>query len=94
MQEFNSLSIFDREKYERLKELTYEITYVGDVTLSNVEKSILRMPPQFSIIETLQEGTIEFEQELSYGKLRIQLNKELKIEECEEEEKASVILLH
>ena len=47
------------------------------------------MHPKFSIIEKLQEGTIEFVQELSYAKLRIQLNKELELEESEEHEKAS-----
>ena len=42
------------------------------------------MHPTFSIIETLQEGAIQFEQELSNAKLRMQLNKELEMEESEE----------
>ena len=77
MQDYLTLSIFDREKFDRLKELTYEITCLGNIELSNEEKSILRLHPKFSI---------EFEQELSNTKLRIQLNKELEKEESEEKE--------
>ena len=35
------------------------------------------MHPNFSIMEDLKEGKLEFEQELSYAKLRIQIKKEL-----------------
>ena len=51
MQEYITLSIFDREKYERVEELTYEVTCIGDVHLSNKEKSIIKMHPTFSIID-------------------------------------------
>ena len=77
MEEYFELSIFDREKFDRLEASSYEVTCVGDVTLSNEEKSVLKLHPKFSIIETLQENTIEFEQELSYAKLRITINKEI-----------------
>ena len=54
MQEFITLSIFDRKMYGRLEPLTYEVTCVGKVTLNNVEREILRMHPKLSIIDTLQ----------------------------------------
>ena len=53
MGEYISLSIFDREKYDRIETLNYEVTCVGDITLSDAEKSVLRLHPKFSIIETL-----------------------------------------
>ena len=37
MQEFITLSIFDREKFERVETLTYEVTCVGEVKLSDEE---------------------------------------------------------
>ena len=84
MQEFVSLSIFDREKFERIQPLTYEVTCVGKVTLSDKEKSVLRMHPTFSILETLKEDTMEFEIELSNAKWRMTINKELQDQEDEE----------
>ena len=39
MQEFITLSVFDREKFERVDTLTYEVTCVGDVNLTDEEKS-------------------------------------------------------
>ena len=84
MEEYITLSIFDRDKFDRLEELQYEITCVGDLELKDNEKSILRMHPTFSIIETLKEGAINFEQELSSAKLRMQISKEIEKEESEE----------
>ena len=56
------LSIFEREKYNRIETLSYEVTCAGEVNLTNEEKSVLTMHPKFSIIDTLQEGALEFEQ--------------------------------
>ena len=85
IEEYVTLSVFDREKYDRVEALSYEVTCVGDVKLSNEEKSILSLHPKFSLIEDLRDDSLEFEQELSYSKLRIQLNKELNdVDELEE----------
>ena len=88
MQEYVSLSIFDREKYDRLEIRSYEVTCVGDLNLSNEEKTILTMHSKFCLLETLHEGSLEFEQELAYAKLRMQIQKELgeKLDEAEEVE--------
>ena len=56
MSEFVHLSVFDREKYARLETKSYEVTCVGDITLSKEEMSILRMHPKFAIVEDLKEG--------------------------------------
>ena len=88
MEELYSISIFDREKYANLEELSYEITCIGEVNLTNEIKSVLRLHPKFSVIEILEEETLEFEQELSNGKLRMTLNKEIEMEK-EDGEKMS-----
>ena len=77
MKEFVHLSIFDREKYARIKIQSYEVTCVGEINLSNEEMSFLKMHPQFSVMEDLKEGGLEFEQELAYAKVRIQIQKEI-----------------
>ena len=76
MQDYHNLSIFDREKFERIQIQSYEVTCVGEIHLSNEEKSVLRMHPKFCVMETLKEGAMNFEIELANAKLRIQLHKE------------------
>ena len=87
MKDYVSLSIFDREKFDRIEIQSYEVTCVGEVKLPDEEKNVLTMHPKFSVIDTLKEGAMEFEQELAYAKLRMQIHKELdeKIENEEEE---------
>ena len=77
MKEFMDLSIFDREKYERIQIQSYEITCVGETDLSDEAISVLKMHPKFSVMEDLKEGGLEFEQELAYAKVRIQIQKEI-----------------
>ena len=45
------MSIFDREKYESLEILTFEVTCVGEVKLPNGEEKILKMHPKLAIME-------------------------------------------
>ena len=56
MQEFFTLSIFDREKFDRIEIQSYEVTKVGKIEVSNNEESVLKMHTKFSIIEDLQDG--------------------------------------
>ena len=83
IEDYITLSIFDRDKFDHIEELTYEITCVGNMELSAEERSILRLHPKFSIAEKLQDEEQQFEQELSNAKLRMEINKELEKEESE-----------
>jgi hypothetical protein len=85
MQDFESLSVFDRGKFGRIEVQKYEVTCVGDVDLSTETKSVLQLHPKFSIVESLSERGLAFEQELAYAKLRMQINKELE-EKLEDEQ--------
>ena len=89
MHEYALLSIFDREKFEKIEKLSFEITRIGELEISNKEEKILKMHPSFSLIEPLKEGALDFEQELAYAKYRIQRHKELgeSLGETTEEEK-------
>ena len=86
MQEYVSLSIFDREKYDSLEIQSYGVTCIGEIHLSDEEQSILTMHPKLSVMDTLHEAALEFEQVLAYAKLRIQLHQELgeKLNDAEE----------
>ena len=58
---------------------------VGDIILDDDEQAVLRLHQKFSVNQTLQEGNLEFEQELTYAKVRMEVGKELeeKLEESE-----------
>ena len=89
IEEYSSLSIFDRGKFCRIEIQLYDITIVGEVYLSEAEISVLRLHPKFSVIELLSEGGLDFEQELAYAKLRMTINKELE-EKVEGEEEIEI----
>ena len=55
MQEYASLSIFDRDNFDKIEILSYEVIRVGDVELSPKEEKVLKMHPKFSTMDTLQE---------------------------------------
>ena len=89
MQDYVSLSIFDREKFDRLETKSYEVTCVGNIILSNEEKSVLEMHPKFCVMDVLSEGAMNFEIELANAKLRIQLQRELD-EKLEDEDEVEI----
>ena len=77
IQEFSSLSVFDKKKFSMITPVVYEAAVEGDITHDEDEKSILRLTPKFSVTQTLQEGGLEFEQEQAYAKTRMEIGKEL-----------------
>ena len=77
LDKFWSLSTFDRGKFDQVEKDSYEVEVIGDITLSDNERSVLSLHPKFSVISALQEGDIDFEQESAFAKLRMQLGKEL-----------------
>ena len=77
MEELATLSIFDREKFERIETKNYEVTKLGKVNLSPGEESILKLHPTFSVIQNLKENALDFEKELSYAKVRMERQKEI-----------------
>ena len=78
MKGFESLSIFNEEKFERIESGEEEILCISkDLELSEDEKSVLRMHTKFSVIQYLKESDIEFEQELAYAKVRMERRKEM-----------------
>jgi hypothetical protein len=100
LQEFSNLSIFDKNKFSEIQPIHYDVKTVGDISLDEDERAILRLHPKFSINQPLQEGNLEFEQEQSYAKVRMELGKELeekledkdKVEMTEQEQELSELL--
>ena len=71
-----NLTIFNKKRFEEIEPWDYEVEIIGDVTLSNNDKRILRLPPKFAIEENLPEGGLALDEELAYGKARMTINKE------------------
>ena len=76
LEEYDELSIFDPGKFNDIKTESYEVKTIGEVDLNENERKILQLHPKFSVLGKLENGGIEFEQEVAKAKLRIQLRKE------------------
>ena len=82
MEHLTSLSIFRKEKFEKIEVLETEVKRIGEVTITKEEEKILKRTPKFAIAEKLLEHTMKEEMEKAYAKMRM----ELRDEEVEEEE--------
>jgi hypothetical protein len=76
LEEYDCLSVFDPAKFDEIEVQNYEIETIGKVDLNDNEKKVLQLHPKFSVVGSLQEGGLEFDQEIANAKLRIQLSKE------------------
>ena len=82
MDHLSNLSIFRKEKFERIEVNETEVKRIGEVLISKEEEIILKRTPKFAIAENLLEHTMKEDMEKAYAKLRM----ELRDEEEEEEE--------
>ena len=73
----DSLSIFNKMKYDDKVTTSYEPDIIGDIILTENELKILRLPPNFSMEENLPPDGMTHEEEMAYAKTRITINKEL-----------------
>ena len=73
---FEDAKVFDKEKFEGIKVNEIKVSQVGDINLSDEEKSVLRLHPKFVIRDKIDDGELEYQGELGYAKLRIRLLKE------------------
>ena len=78
MKNFNleNLSIFNKKKFDDLKTIEYEVDVIGDVILTDNERLILRLPPKFAVEENLPVEGLALDEELSFAKARMTINKE------------------
>ena len=87
MEEYKSLSIFNKEKFEEIEVKEYKVQKIGEVKTSKEEDAALVLHPKCAIMERLDRDDIEVEKEIAFAKLRMTLNKEL--EERVEGEKSN-----
>ena len=82
-----NLSIFRKEKYEEKVVVEYEVDIIGNIELTDNERQILRLPPNFSIEENLPLEGMALDKEMAYAKARMTIAKEEeeKLDEGEDE---------
>ena len=85
---YGDASVFSGEKYDRIEEDEIVIQIVGDVSLSENERTALKLHPKFALMSDLREIDMDLEMELCFAKVRYQLSKELgeKLSDEDEEE--------
>ena len=73
---YKDANIFNKEKFKDIKKEEVGIRVVGDITLTEEEKAVLKLNPKFAVMERINSEDIEIEAELGLAKLRYQLMKE------------------
>ena len=71
-----NLSIFSKKKFDEKETIEYEVGILGDVTLSNNERLILKLPPKFAVEENLPVEGLALDEELAFAKARMTISKE------------------
>ena len=81
LKKFEDIMIFDKTKYENLKNDSYQIKIIGNVELSNDEKAVLRLHPKFCVLENLTLTRLEQKQKAVMAMLRMEISKQQKNKE-------------
>ena len=71
-----NLSVFNRKKYDEKPVTEYDTEIIGDLTLTENERLVLRLPPKFSVEENLPPEGLALEGEMSFTKARMTLRQE------------------
>ena len=57
-----------------------KVIILGDMTIDEDEKKVLRLPPKFGVLQPLHKDGLAFEQELCYAKIRMEIGQEIQEE--------------
>ena len=71
-----NLSIFSKKRFDDKKTYEYEVETIGEVTLTNNERMILRLPPKFAVEENLPAEGLALDEEMGFAKARMTICKE------------------
>ena len=85
--DYTAAKVFSREEFDEIEEPEISIVTVGDITMTEEENMILKKNPKFALLENLKLEDLELDFELSYGKYRYQLHRELREKRDKEREK-------
>ena len=83
--EYAHAKVFSKVSYDEIEGPEIEIMTVGDVEMSKEEIMVLRKHPKFALLENLKLEDLELHFELSFGKYRYQIQKELRDKKNEQE---------
>ena len=78
--EFSNISLYNKEKRESLNKVIPECVVIGDVSLDEDERSVLRLNPKFAVLTRLDDETIERDIEVAKTKFRYEIKRQEEIE--------------
>ena len=87
MEEYASLSIFQDKKFKEIETTEYDIKTLGEISLSEEERAVLRLHTKFSVLEDLKPGGMDASQEASMAKLRMEKDKDSRYQDFTEQER-------
>ena len=77
-EEYKECKIFDETKFKEVKQKEIEVVMLGDVSLDEEEKEIMKLNPKFSVLKKLEKEEIENDIEIGLMKARYEVEKRKK----------------
>ena len=74
--EFESLSIFDKNRIDAMVKEKVVVSSIGDVELDDDEIALLSLPPEFALRKRLISVEMKTDAQMGMAKVRFQLHKE------------------
>ena len=76
MEGLEDLSIFNKDRFDKIKTKEIEIMIRGDAEIKDNERLVLGMHPKFSVVQKLTGDALDLDEELAFAKTRMQITKE------------------
>ena len=80
---YKNIKVFNKEKIESMSKESVIVESIGSVKLDPDEKALLSLPPKFAVRRKLEAIDMKTDLELSMAKVRMQIHKENRIRDIE-----------
>ena len=88
---FEELSVFCRDKFEKVKKTEISVVKYGDIEIDSDEEAALKLHPKMALPKKLTEGYMNLALDISYTKVRWQLKKDEEMKEPSNEGGAAIV---
>ena len=81
IQRFEKIKLYTTDLMNEKRDINVDVEVIGDVTVDDEEMSVLRLPPEFAVLDKLREEDFMHETEMAMTKIRWEKMKELEEED-------------
>ena len=76
IEEYAEAKVFGKRKFDEIEEDKIEVSILGEISLTEPERKVMRLHPKFAILKRLDDEEMEFNMECGFAKARMEIQKE------------------